>query len=345
MWKTDLDIFIYALYIQVILVIAVVVAAYILYFIYKIRNITKKKHVEQIKEYLLAISDPKQTTKLPFKRRWKKLGLLLLAIKEIEKDWEPQKLEFVKKYMLPIARKYARKTGWFSRFLAAKTFAIYAMPEDEKIVAKLIQDYRPAVVIEAIHAIVHLPTKLLLNILIDKIATLRRKSYDIYLEPFKHLSNPAREIIVTRLMSEKDAYKRDICYRILVFFAPEPLAEVARKDAKAETIELCLSAIHFIAYAEDKKALPFLHQMLDDPRWQIKVGVLQALGKLRDTSSVDIIAKTLNSPEWWVRINACNTLKRIGKAGIKKLKISLDDKSCLSKPEIQYILQDSEQKK
>jgi hypothetical protein len=320
MWIKDFSIFVYAMYIQAIIVIIIVVATYFLYFIYKAKNRSKNKYVGQIKKYLLATYDAKQAVEKPLKRCWKKLAYLILAIKEADKIkeknsklWEQYKLEFAKKHMLPIARKYARKMSWFSRFLAANTFAIYTMPEDEKIIAQLIQDPKPAVTIECIHAIVHLPTELLLNTLIDKIATLRRKSYDLYLEPFKHLPESKREIIVKRLMVEKDPYKRDICYRILMFFAPEPLSDIARKDAKSKTIALCLSAIRFIAHSEGEKALPFLHQMLDDQRWQVKVVVLQVLSDLHDTSSVNVIEKLLDSPEWWVRINASNALKQIGK--------------------------------
>lgn len=325
MWKVDLNIFIYAMYIQAILVVITVIATYILYFIYKGRKTSKNKYVAQIKTYLLAISDSKQPKKPAFNKRWKKLEYLVLAIQETDKtkgksskSWQQQKLDFVKQHMLPIARRSAKKTRWFSRFLAAKSFAMYALAEDEDFVAKLIQDRKPVVSMEAIHAVVHIPTKSLLNILIDKTATLRRKSYDLYLEPFKHLPESTREIIVERLKSKKNAYIRDICYRILMFFKPQPLADLARKDVKSETIELCLSAIHFIAYSEGKKALPFLHQMLEDKRWQVKVAVLQALGDLRDASSVSFINKSLESPEWWVKTNATNTLKLIGEEGIQK---------------------------
>jgi len=325
MWIKNVDIFVYILYIQTILVIATVVATYFLYLICKAKKRLTNKYVGQIKKYLLATYDSKHAIEKPLKKHWKKLPYLILAIKEVDetkekksKLWEQYKLEFVKKHMLPITRKYARKMSWFSRFLAAKTFAMYAMPEDEKIIAKLIQDKKPAVTIECIHAIVHLPTELLLNTLIDKIATLRRKSYDLYLEPFKHLPESKKEIIVKRLIAEKDPYKRDICYRILMFFAPEPLSDVAHKDAKSKTIELCLSAIRFIVYSEDKKALSFLHQMLNDQRWQVQVAVLQALGKLRNPSSINFITPLLNSPEWWVRTNASNALKQINSKGDKK---------------------------
>ncbi len=325
MWKIDLNIFIYAMYIQAVLIVITVIATYILYFIYKGSKITRNKYVAQIKTYLLAISDSKRLKKPTFKKRWKKLEYLVLAVQEVDntkgqnsKAWQQQKLEFVKTHMLPIARRSAKKTHWLSRLLAATAFTMYAQAEDADIVAKLIQDHKRAVSMEAIHAVAHIPTKSLLNILIDKIATLRRKSYDLYLEPFKHLPESTREIIVERLKSEKNAFKRDICYRILMFCKPQPLADLARKDAKSKTIELCLSAIHFIAYSEGKKALPFLHQMLEDQRWQVKVAVLQTLGDLRDTSSVNVIKQSLESSEWWVKTTATNTLKLIGEEGIQK---------------------------
>ena len=313
------------MYIQAALIVVTVIATYILYFIYRTKNLSKGKYVKQIKTYLLAISDPKELKTLPFKKHWKKVGLQISAIKEIEESKDksiklaaPTKLAFIELHMLPIARKYAQKSSWFARFLAANAFALHAMPEDEKIVASLIRDYKPAVAVEAIHAVAHLPTESLTNLLIDKTATLRRKSYDLYLEPFKHFPVSARDIIVKRLDSETDPFKRDICYRILMFFKPKPLAEVARKDAKSKTIELCVSAIHFMAYAEEKAALPFLHEMLSDPRWQVKVAVLHALGKLRDKSSVNVIAKMLKGSEKWIRINAANTLNLIDKGGIKQ---------------------------
>lgn len=317
MHTINLNIFIYLIYVQAATIITIVIATYALYFIYKTKKLLQNKYIIQIQKYLLTNYDSKQAEKKTLDKHLIKLKYLILAITKIcniekkTQQWEQYKLEFVKKYMLPSARKHAKKIRWFSRFIAAKTFALYAMPEDEKTINQLMQDSKPAVTIECIHAIVHLPTELLINTLIDQIAILRRKSYSLYFEPFKHLPKNKKSIIVKRLMKETDPYKRDICYRILMFFPPEPIEAFVYQDAKAKTIDLCLSAVRFIAYSEGEKALPFLHQMLYDDRWQIKVIILHALVDLNDTSSIDNIEKLLDDQEWWVKINAANALKKL----------------------------------
>ena len=315
MWKVNLNIFIYALYIQAAIVILTVIATYVLYFVYKAIGQNKKTKVIEIKKYLLASVNNKD--ELIFKKKWSKLLYLVLAIHEVEreginefKNWKSYKIKFIKKYLLPRARKKAKSIRWFPRFLAANVFAMYAEPEDEKSIACLIQDRNHSVAIEAVRAIKHVPTEYLMNLLIDQMALYRRKSYDLFLLELEDLPVALSGALVNRLKAEKDPYKRDICYRILLLFTRTPLLE-ARDDANSKTLELRLSALRFIAHSEGKNAVPFLQQILEiyNSCWRTKVVILQLLGKLNDVSSLKIIKKMTADAEPWVRFNARKILE------------------------------------
>lgn len=284
----NLNIFIYASLIQAAIVIVILIATYVLYFFYKQKINYKTRRVATITKILLASLNGESVPR--FKLHYQKLIFLLLAIKTIDanpqkntKAWETYKIELTKKYLLPLARKKVNSSRWFNRLLAAKTFVIHALPEDERLIGKLIQDSRPTITFEVIQAIKHLPTEYLINLIIDEMATYRRKSYDLFLLLFKDLPETCRKFIITRLSQEKNPYKRDICYRILMYFKAIPFADTG-KDAASKVLELRLSAIRFLAYSEGENALTLLQEILKlyQVSWETKIVILQTLTKFAE---------------------------------------------------------------
>jgi HEAT repeat protein len=97
-------------------------------------------------------------------------------------------------------------------------------------------------------------------------------------------------------------------YPDILPFAEHPNKEIRIKVARA------------LGHMRIPASLDILAKLSEDETWEVSAQALKSLGKLDNITAVEILAKALFSPFWFVRFNAGNGLVSLGSAGIKQLK-------------------------
>lgn len=84
------------------------------------------------------------------------------------------------------------------------------------------------------------------------------------------------------------------------------------EDLKSENIEVRNNAIYKLGKNEEKSAAPALIKLLtSDKRGKIKLSVIEALGKIREGSSVNSLVAVLNDNDIKIKIAAIEALGKI----------------------------------
>jgi HEAT repeat protein len=97
-------------------------------------------------------------------------------------------------------------------------------------------------------------------------------------------------------------------YEDITVFADHPDKEVRIRVARALGKLLIPDSVNILV------------ALASDEAWEVKAQALTSLGKLGNRATLDILAKSLFSPYWYVRYNAGYGLANMGEEGINRLK-------------------------
>jgi HEAT repeat protein len=119
------------------------------------------------------------------------------------------------------------------------------------------------------------------------------------------------------LLDDKDddvrKFALDLIHDIQYCDYPEKLVELVTEDPNANVRAAAAKALGTLRY---RKAVPQLVKALNDEEW-VCFSVLEALGELKEESSIDSIAGLLNSNSEAIRFAAIETLGKIGSSRAK----------------------------
>jgi HEAT repeats len=79
-------------------------------------------------------------------------------------------------------------------------------------------------------------------------------------------------------------------------------------------------SIASIAPHGDQSMISAIAAIAEDPSWEVRNAVMQALGRLGATGHVPLLLQGLSDQEWWVRHSAAEGLHGLGETGIAELR-------------------------
>lgn len=329
--------FILMIYGEIGLIIALVVITYGLYLFYQRRRQQQQGNMKKIQHYLQT---PGALQAIP--SSWQHLPSAVAALHQVAEhpsSMNPERVvQFNEKVIRPLAKRWAKRRFWYFRYLAAKGYSYAAQSADEPEVLALLQDSHPSVSIEASHVIKRIPSKKLVNALIDKVAYYQRKNYEFYLNVFRELPLNTQEYLVERLGYERRLTEKALCYKMLTLYSQVPRLETAYQEVQSPNIELAIAAIHYVLAAEPNPPAAWLQQLLADPRRDIKIFSLAAVAKHRWPSVLEPVVGMLEDPEPLVRLSAAKALKWLGAPGIQRLQQRHQQQDSLAQVEIAAVL-------
>lgn len=341
--KINFQVIEYIICLEFALVFLMILVACTLKIIYSIKNNRKQKLLANTENYLHELLENKVLFSA-FPEKAKKMNVLLPLIKKFDANvnnpsWKNLKIKIGKEILHDLAKKNANRRKWQCRFLAAECFKIYAEDQDQEFLIKLIKDKYPLVTLNASVTAVKLGTPGLINALIDRMSQERRLTLTMFLLLFENTTNEIYPIISDRLDKEKNPFVRTSCYKILQKLPATRKIENFQDDLNSNNLELKLSALHYISYAQNKNAISSLTKMLKDKEWEVSSASVRLLGDLGAVEAINEISPMLKNSEWWVRLNAALALKKLGNEGMNVLKLQNPSKDKFAYEVAQHVLQ------
>jgi len=80
-----------------------------------------------------------------------------------------------------------------------------------------------------------------------------------------------------------------------------------------------LNCVRSLASIGDHSCVSRIASLGEDSSWEVRSGVMQALGRLGAKEQIPLLLQGLSDQEWWVRHNAGEALLDMGETGIKAL--------------------------
>jgi HEAT repeat protein len=328
---------------EFILVVLMVLIACMLKFIFSIKQKRSQKLLINTENYLHRLLENTSLFSV-FPKKAKKMNVLLPIINKFDEtlhsqNWNKLKAKIGEEILHKLAKKNATHRRWRHRFLAAECFKVYAVRQDEDFLVKLIKDKFPLVTLSASVTAIKLGTAKLINALIDRMSQERRLTLTMFLMLFENASSEIYHIVSDRLNNERNPFIRTSCYKILQKLPATQKIENFHNDLQTNNLELKLSVLHYISYAQCKDAVLVLKKMLKDKEWEVSSVAVRLLGNLGAVEAISEISNMLENPEWWVRLNAALALKKLGNEGIIVLKTQNPDKDRYAYEVAQHVLQ------
>jgi len=221
----------------------------------------------------------------------------------------------------PVARKYASSYDWFKRYCATQCYAYGFEKEDEEKLLLLIQDKALLVAINAVTVAVNYANPVLINQMITVFSESRRLRQTSFAEIIAKGQPDIALIIQKRLEQESNLYVKLFCYRLLYRLPVSKIAACVKTDIKIDSVDLKIAVLHYLVHCQDKIKNELIYSLANDPNWEVRAVVAKALGTTDDRmQAANVLEVLLHDAEWWVRVNAANSLSELGKSGIDILK-------------------------
>jgi HEAT repeat protein len=86
-----------------------------------------------------------------------------------------------------------------------------------------------------------------------------------------------------------------------------------------QVVNVRLNCIRSLASIKESLCISGIAALAEDPSWEVRCSVMQALGRLDAREQIPLLVQALSDQQWWVRHNAGEALIALGDQGIKSL--------------------------
>lgn len=205
------------------------------------------------------------------------------------------------------------------RLKSARLFIIFFEPAESDYLFKLLND-KPSVKLTAITALSRIPNLATLHFVFKAFEQDNGSAVTSYFNVMFGIGNRIELLVKLYLKKplppEKLALLIELVgaiplrslYEDITVFADHPDKEVRIRVARALGKLLIPDSVNILV------------ALASDEAWEVKAQALTSLGKLGNRATLDILAKSLFSPYWYVRYNAGYGLANMGEEGINRLK-------------------------
>jgi hypothetical protein len=296
----------------------------ILHRIHKIiSNRSLKKRKEKIETFIfsqLEQEKPFIKEQYPGNVRWDKALLQVLeniSSKITGEAWEQLSHNCAEAFLLPQARKFAKKRSWIKRNLAARSFALCPKEVDEPILLNLVEDNNSLIRTPAALALVALESRVGIRKILWAIRDepgytefifrdiLLRGSNKVVKYLIEFAEDPILHPIVLDFLGAK-SWGKELPFLEKDLNSPDPkIFELALKVLIQNPLPLSYS---------------FFLRAVKHFNPNIRILGMQGLGQFILDGSWKILHRGLRDPDWTVRVEAGKVLKSQGELGIALLK-------------------------
>ena len=91
-------------------------------------------------------------------------------------------------------------------------------------------------------------------------------------------------------------------------------------DLEIDSIDLKISILNYLAHTVDETKNEKIYFLASDSHWEVRAVAARALQNVAEEKSYFILKNMLSDLQWWVRVNAANSLLKKGEKGIEILK-------------------------
>lgn len=251
------------------------------------------------------------------------INCLFILESELLKNpkWLVIKNQLIDQVLKPQARVLASSRHWLNQYLAVECYAYGIDLKDESFLLKLIHHEILLVSLGAVRVVFMYPTARTVDVLIDVLAKGRRLNQSFFIEVLTKMTIDEKKALAPfftiKLEHEEDPYVRSFCYRMAMHLATSStVLERVEKDAMSDNLELTIAAINYLSMIPSTDSLDFLTKFTEDERFEVRAVVVKLLGQFQHETVIPLLESKLRDPVWWVRINAADSLLKIGKKGI-----------------------------
>lgn len=306
---------------QMILIILFALLIYLAkhYFIWhKKKNIKNLRWVHQLIHSHIDNKEPLSPETI--KKLKKSASNVLITMKSIEKkqklQFEPFKKQLFALVLKPLAVKWSSSYSWFKRNQAAMCYTYGLEPDDGHRILRLLNDPTLLISMNAGLSIVRFGNAEQINNMITSFSQGRRLQQSLLAKMITKGHRDFSPIIIERLHQEQNLYVRVFCYRLLSEFPQQTITPIAKEDIKVDCIDLKAAVIRYFTHCQDNEKNELIYQLAENTHWEVRALIAKALGTIQEDKSIPILADLLCDSEWWVRINAANSLIQQGQKGI-----------------------------
>jgi hypothetical protein len=312
---------------QVVLILSLLLIAYgiKIYFYYKSRYYETARNV--VDHYLTVNMKNSNAFNLKPILPYRKLSRVFIdSINKFDPNihsekWLQMRMQIMKTILLPRVAILSRSKQWSKRYIACQILLLSKEKGHKKLIKRLIDDPRPLVSINAAILAINYNSQILVDAVINSFSRGRRVQQSLYAQIISNADASFSPLVKNRLRHEPDPYIKAFCYRSLTSLPliTETIETVAR-DLKTTVLDLKLAVLSYLARNEGKLAAPIISSYLKDSNWEVRARAAKLIGEILDESFAHFLEGSLKDPEWWVRINAGESLAKLGKKGIEILK-------------------------
>jgi hypothetical protein len=287
----------------------------------------------QLQELLLQVLE--QSKSLPAQLSKHQLQACLQAIghldtlKHQDPAWLKLKQQITNTWLIPLATILTQKHSWKQHFLALRCLHDGSLnapsAADEAVLITLVQSPLLLIATQAAQLIIRRPTQRSMDALLSACAQGRHLQQSWFAESMvPQLSAPQQvilnQLIHQRLENEHDPYVKIFCYHLLAHLDPSiATSPTLDQDLLSLNIDLTIAAIYFLARTQAQTAVETLTDYQKHPKFEVRAAIANALGSLKNYTSIPCLLNLIHDQEWWVRINAAKGLALLGTEGIKAL--------------------------
>lgn len=307
---------------------------------HKKKNNHNLKWIFELLQSHMANKEPLSSAQA--KKLKKSVSNVLIVMKRLgEKPndyFEEQKKQLFTLVLKPVAIKWSSSYSGFKRNQAAMCYLYGLDSDDQKRIFRLLNDKTLLISMNAGLSIVRFGDAKQINNMITTFSQGRRLQQSLLAKIITRGFRDLSTIIIERLHIEPNPYVKTFCYRLLCEFPPQTIAPIAKKDFNIEVVDLKIAIIRYIIHCQDSEKNELIYSLAMDSHWEVRAIIAKAIGIIPGDKSIQLLAKLLCDPQWWVRVNAANALIEQGEKGIDVLHNQSPDKDRFAYETAQKVL-------
>ncbi|MDR3503592.1 MAG: HEAT repeat domain-containing protein [Legionella sp.] len=276
------------------------------------------------------------------KKLRKSLPNVLIVMKRLEEKpndyFEQLKKQLFALVLKPVAVKWSSSYSGFKRNQAAMCYLYGLDPDDRNRIFRLLNDPTLLISMNAGLSIVQFGDAEQINNTITTFSQGRRLQQSLLAKMITRGPRDLSPIIIERLHTESNPYVKTFCYRLLCEFPQQTIAPIAKKDFNIGVVDLKIAIIRYFLHCQESGKNELIYDLAMDTHWEVRAITAKSIGTIPGDKSIQLLAKLLCDPEWWVRVNAANALIEQGEKGLDVLHNQSPDKDRFAYETAQKVL-------
>ena len=227
------------------------------------------------------------------------------------------KEELSNQFLLPPARKKTNSRTWYGRHYAARCFALHPLEQDLSYMLSLLRD--PVFLVNSLAAasIVQLESQEGIVFMIEKIST-EKNTYlkCFYNDLLRQGSSKVFQCIEKEALKKSDEKTHLTCLSILASKVCPVNEALLQRDISSSSSEIRDAALKVYARNPQKKSEEVLLHAIESPSSENRLEAAYGLAHFSSEASLLALKKALSDVCVPIRVQAAQSLKKIGPRGV-----------------------------